>query len=101
MLRNNLYRNMVSRPPAQQGVGSAARLIPFAVVFLFVAASCGGYGVQLYQQAGAAAASMTFALSGTLALIALSMIVFAVRAIRAGYRMEHGMGQSTTRRRRW
>jgi uncharacterized membrane protein len=78
-------REMRDRRDRPKGVG-AGRLIFPVVMLLLIAASCAGYGVQVAQRDGLAAAQYTFILAGILALVAIIMLTVAIRSIRAGHR---------------
>lgn len=77
-------REMRDRQNRPQGVGAGRLFFP-VVVLLLVAASCAGYGVQIAQRQGPAAAQYTFILAGILAFAALTMLAIAIRSVRAGH----------------
>lgn len=72
-------------PPPPKGAAAGRLFLP-VIVLLLVAFGCGQYGVQLWQRNGLGVAWFTLALSGVMALIAVCILVFAVRALRAGHR---------------
>ncbi len=78
-------REKRDRQERPQGVGAGRLLFP-VVMLLLIAASCGGYGVQIWQREGPAAAQYTLILAGILALVALIILTIAIRSIRAGHR---------------
>lgn len=72
-------------PPPPKGAAAGRLFLP-VIVLLLVAFGCGQYGVQLWQRDGLDVAWVTLALAAGTALVAVCILVVAIRALRAGHR---------------